>query len=122
MGGFRSGRGSDKAAAGAATSSSSGATSITQNQRAGTFIVTMDSGHSIAAQAAHVITVANTEVAADDTISVSCGGQSANVPISAAIIAISAGSAFKVMLKNENGSGGAAAAAASTFRISWAIV
>tara|TARA_Y100000034_G_C6639867_1_gene279644 strand:- start:221 stop:589 length:369 start_codon:yes stop_codon:yes gene_type:complete len=122
MGGFKSGRGSDKGDAGAATSSSSGASSITQNQRAGTFIITMGGGHSIAAQAAHVITVSNTEVAADDTISVSCGGQSANVPISAACIAVSAGSAFKVMLKNENGSGGAAAAAASTFRISWAIV
>jgi len=120
MGGFKSGRVSDKGAAGAVTSTSSGASSITQNQSAGTFIVTMDGGHSIAAQGAHTVTVACTEVAADDVISVTCGGQSANVPLTCAIIAVAAGTAFKVLVKNESGS--TAAAAASTFRISWTIV
>jgi len=120
MGGFRSGRGSDKGAAGACTSSSSGAAAITQNQRAGTFIVTMGGGHSIAAQGGFVVTVSNTEIAADDTISVSCAGHSAGLPLTCAIIGLSAGTSLTVFVKNEHPS--SAAAAATTFRISWAIV
>ena len=111
-----------KGSAGAgSTTGSGGAAAVTQNgQRSGTFVITVSSGDSIAAQAACFVTVTCDQVDVTDAIICSIPGQSAGVMMSAAVTVISDGTSFLVMCKNESAS--TTIAAGSTFGVNWAIL